>query len=429
MTTSSPPGRVLVVDDSELVLMLVCDELEQQGFVVRSAQSGADALVELPRFEPEVVVCDLHMPDMSGFDVLARVRAFDDTLPVVILSGDADLGAVLAAVRQGAFDYVLKSGEDLGPLVAAVERAAAHMRVLRDNQRLSAALQEANEILAQGMDELEERSNALEREVQERRRIESELEIARDHALEASRAKSSFLASMSREMRVPLTAILGYSEILIEESGALGHDGLTEDLQKIQGAGRHLLAVIGDILDLAKLEARKTVIYSEDFELAGLVQGIVGEIHPLVKANNNEMRVHIAPEIGSMRADQALVRQALFKLLNYVCTYVEYGLITLSVKLEPGDVPFDDEFIFEVEDTGEGLTSRQLTRLFLPFSQPSPFRAQEHGGTGLDLAIVYTIAQRMGGEIVASSELGRGSRFRMTLPAMVASEAAHMSIF
>jgi signal transduction histidine kinase/DNA-binding response OmpR family regulator/HAMP domain-containing protein len=241
---------------------------------------------------------------------------------------------------------------------------------------------------------------------------------ARGHQLElASQHKSQFLANMSHELRTPLNAIIGYSEMLQEEAEDLGYEDFTPDLLKINTAGKHLLTLINDILDLSKIEAGKMDLFLETFELAPMLRDVVTTITPLVEKNANTLAVHHAPDLGAMRADLTKIRQALFNLLSNACKFTTQGTITLAVSREA--VAGSDWLTFRVSDTGIGMTSAQMEKLFQAFSQADASTTRQYGGTGLGLAISRHFCQTMGGAITVESAVGQGSTFTIRLPAEV----------
>ena len=265
---------------------------------------------------------------------------------------------------------------------------------------------------------LAEYNQTLEQKVEERTiQLEASIEEAkkaRAIAEEASKAKSTFLANMSHELRTPMNAIIGYSEMLIEEAEDLGEDDFIPDLQKIQGAGKHLLGLINDILDISKIEAGRMELYIESFEIKPLIEEVVSMIQPLVENNNNQLEIKISDNLGTMQSDILKVRQNLFNLLSNACKFTENGTITLIVDCYNND---DLDWLkFKVNDTGIGISEKQLKKLFRSFTQADASTTRKYGGTGLGLAITRQFCEMMGGMIDVESELGKGSTFTISLP-------------
>lgn len=241
-----------------------------------------------------------------------------------------------------------------------------------------------------------------------------QMRTARDAAAEADRAKSQFLASMSHELRTPLNAIIGYSEMLAEQAEDDGLDAFTGDLKKILAAGKHLLALINDVLDLSKIEAGKLTLVQETFDLKQLVSDVVGTVVPLVEKNQNELAVKVADALPPLVGDSLRLRQCLLNLLSNASKFTKEGIITLDV--EPVETNGRAWVRLSVADTGIGMTPDQLARLFQSFSQADATISRQYGGTGLGLAITRRLCRLMGGDVTVESEPGRGSTFTMILP-------------
>jgi len=266
--------------------------------------------------------------------------------------------------------------------------------------------------------QIEAHTRTLEERVAERTAelgmAKREAEDARAVAEEASKAKSTFLANMSHELRTPLNAIIGYSEMLQDEAGELGFGTLRPDLEKIRSAGRHLLGLINDILDLSKIEAGKMELFLEETDLGKMVADVVQTIGPLVAKKANRLEVAMPPDPGVLNADQTKVRQILFNLLSNASKFTENGVVSLEVERA------GDAVVFRVADTGIGMTTDQLGRLFQSFSQADASTSSRYGGTGLGLALSRRFATMMAGTIDVESVPGAGSTFTVTLPADVA---------
>lgn len=241
-----------------------------------------------------------------------------------------------------------------------------------------------------------------------------ELGEARDAALEATRLKSEFLANMSHELRTPLNAIIGYSEMLVEDAEDAGRESELADLQKIRSAGKHLLALINDVLDLSKIEAGKMEVHLETFDVSPMLQDVVSTIGPLVAKNGNRLEVRCAGDLGAVQADLTKVRQCLFNLLSNACKFTSNGVITLAAARE--GVNGADGIRFAVSDTGIGISPDQMKKLFQAFSQADASTSKKYGGTGLGLVLSRRFCQMMGGDIMVDSAPGHGSTFTIRLP-------------
>ena len=242
-------------------------------------------------------------------------------------------------------------------------------------------------------------------------------------AEEANQTKSKFLANMSHELRTPLNAIIGYSEMLVEEITDIGAPSLVPDVNKIHGAGKHLLGLINNILDLSKVEAGRAELFLETFEIAPLLEEITDTLRPVIEQKENTLVVRCPDDIGSMRADVTKLRQSLFNLLSNASKFTEKGTITLSISR-----PQSGWVSFGVSDTGIGMTPEQQAKLFKPFTQADASTTRKYGGTGLGLVITRQFCELMGGSIKVKSEAEKGTTFTICLPEQVQPLTAEATI-
>ncbi|MFA7242773.1 MAG: response regulator [Sulfuricellaceae bacterium] len=233
----------------------------------------------------------------------------------------------------------------------------------------------------------------------------------------ANQSKSQFLANMSHELRTPLNAIIGYSEMLQEQAEEEGMEHLIPDMQKIHNAGKHLLGLINDILDLSKIEAGKMEIYLETFSLPEVLKEVSATIQPLIGKGQNRLEILLGEGLGEMCSDLTKVRQILFNLLSNASKFTENGIITLSAECA-FDATHKKWIVFRVKDSGIGMTAEQIGKLFQAFSQADASTTRKYGGTGLGLTISRRFCELMGGDIQVESEFGKGATFIVRLPAV-----------
>ncbi len=243
---------------------------------------------------------------------------------------------------------------------------------------------------------------------------------------------------MSHELRTPMNAILGYSEMLVEEAEDLNVKQLIPDLHKIRGAGKHLLSLINDILDLSKIEAGKMTLFVEEIDVASIVDDVATTIQPLIEKNSNKLEIDLAADCGRILADVTKIRQTLLNLLGNASKFTERGRITLSVRRIKAQLSSEDaqsapqtlaeRVQFSITDTGIGMTAEQQGKLFKPFSQTDASTTRKYGGTGLGLAISRRFCQLMGGDISVKSEFGHGSTFTVDLPVSMAETTSELAL-
>src|SRR5262245_40222402 len=239
------------------------------------------------------------------------------------------------------------------------------------------------------------------------------LQIARDAADEANRTKSSFLANMSHELRTPLNAIIGLTEMMVSNAARFGTEKAQEPLQRVNRAGKHLLGLINEVLDLSKIEAGKLELNPQTVQLVPLINEVIGTAGQLAEQNKNRLVLDAQDNLGALTVDPMRLRQILFNLLSNACKFTKAG----EVKLAARKVSNGSSFVeFAVSDTGIGMTAEQKAKLFEEFSQADATTAQRFGGTGLGLAITRKLARLMSGDVTVTSQPGKGSVFTVRLP-------------
>jgi signal transduction histidine kinase/CheY-like chemotaxis protein len=289
----------------------------------------------------------------------------------------------------------------------ALESGALYKMIWEQNQNL----EETVRIRTQ---DLEKQTLELKEEIAFRKIAEESLVLAKEEAEAGARAKSEFLANMSHEIRTPLNAILGYGEILQFEARKLQRPDFVEDLKAIEFAGRHLLSLINEILVLSKIQAGKMEIHPEYFDLSQLIEEVVSTVRPLAQRKKNKLEVIKQELPESMNSDSSRIRQILLNLLGNSCKFTDEGEITLTVTRKIVDgVRW---IYFTIGDTGIGIEPEKIPELFEEFAQADSSTTRKHGGTGLGLTISKRLSQLLGGDIQATSEMGKGASFTVFLP-------------
>ena len=325
------------------------------------------------------------------------------SVPVYATSGEASLHSVTTRTISAGAD--LSITWDVGPqFEGGVPDKLARFALFAGTA--------VSVIMALFIGMLLRRNQVISRRIKEATR---ELALSKDAADAANQAKSAFLANMSHELRTPMNAILGYSEMLIEEAEDVGQDDFIPDLKKINQAGNHLLALINDVLDLSKIESGKMEAFTEVFDVGGLIDQIAGTAQPLMVKNNNHFRIERSANLGNANQDITKLRQSLLNLLSNAAKFTHEGTITLRAAREQADAA--EWLTFAVSDTGIGIPADKLDHVFEEFSQADSSTTRDYGGTGLGLAISRRFCQMLGGDLTVSSELGSGSSFAIRVPA------------
>ncbi|MDH5556318.1 MAG: ATP-binding protein [Alphaproteobacteria bacterium] len=260
------------------------------------------------------------------------------------------------------------------------------------------------------------------RDITSLKTTQNALVAAMQESERANHAKSQFLANMSHELRTPLNAIIGYSEMLVDEARDLeGQEGMAEDLNRIHAAGRHLLGLIDDVLDLSKIEAGKMDLNRDEFQLQTAIKDVAATVRPMLEERRNSLTIDCQPDLAPIISDQVKIRQILFNILSNAAKFTEDGTIVVTVRTE--NHRGADRIMIKIEDSGIGMTPDQLERVFGEFIQADSSTTRQYGGTGLGLAISRKMTQMLGGEISAASVPGKGSTFTIELPAIMSEPA------
>jgi len=259
--------------------------------------------------------------------------------------------------------------------------------------------------------------SGLEREAVRHRATAERLRKAMEESERANQQKSIFLAKMSHQLRTPLNAVIGYSEMLLEDAELNQDAEQIADLRRINSAGTHLLSLVTDVLDMSKIEADKKELVIQPFELAGFIDDVVGTSRSLVEANGNEFAIERSSGLGIVISDATRLRQAILNLLSNAGKFTKEGRVTLQVTRDKGEA--EDWIEIAVSDTGIGISKENLQKLFQDFNQAEASTASKYGGTGLGLALSQNLCRMMGGDISVQSEYGKGSRFAIRIPAYI----------
>ncbi|MEG3986011.1 urea ABC transporter substrate-binding protein [Microcoleus sp. S28C3] len=375
----------------------------------------------------------------AGVPEAAMAVLVQQTLALVSHTQHWLLGALVLSSIAGIVGFVSVSAiiRNLGLLRQTAEQMASGDLTARSPVVSNDAIGVLSSTLNTMAQQISNLLNGLElrqRQLEERSR---ELEVAKNAAEAANRAKSTFLANMTHELRTPLNAIIGYSELLQEEALELGEEEFVMDLASINMAGKQLLSIISDILDISKIEAGKMTLFLETFEVLNLIEQVVTTVQPLLGKNGNTLIVNCDPNIGTIYSDSSKLRQALLNLVSNAAKFTDRGKITINVWKEKEEVlPIDNSeelspdpsqcqkpsIVFQVSDTGIGMTEDQVSRLFGAFTQADDSTTRRYGGTGLGLTISRKFCQMMGGDITLETEFGCGSTFTIGLPVVVKSQ-------
>ena len=406
--------RILYVEDDDGQARLLQRRLSRLGFIVDVATTGEEALAKFDPAAHQAVLLDYTLPRMSGLDVLKQLHPVNGEPIVIMLTAGGNEQLALAALQAGAEDYIVKDvGQTYFELLPHVISSALIKLNLRNQTKAQ------NKQLSYYVGELERRNAALEQEIADRRALEILLRDAKESAEDANVAKSEFLANMSHEIRTPMNAVVGLSNILGLSKPLT--DRQREFIGTLQTSADTLLALINDLLDISRIEARTVDLETIPFDICQILKEIVGILSVRTREKGIDLHIDDAKVQGRIYlGDPNRLRQILLNLCSNAIKFTEAGSVRVSVETHAMHDPRHETVSIRVEDTGIGIPPEKLGTVFEKFVQGDSSINRKYGGTGLGLAITRTLTEIMGGAIEVESEAGRGSAFTVRLPLALA---------
>jgi|WetSurMetagenome_2_1015567.scaffolds.fasta_scaffold00558_9 signal transduction histidine kinase len=360
---------ILIVDDNPQNLQLLGRILQENNFEIEFATNGPAALdwIKIKKFD--LILLDINMPELNGFEVCTRIRSDNsmNNIPIIFLSAETERESILKGFELGAQDYITKPFDSRELLVRI---------------RTQLALK-----------------NTLEK-----------LEIEKEHAQSADHLKSAFLATMSHELRTPLNSIIGFTGILIKEAPGPLNNEQKKQLGMVQNSARHLLSLINDVLDISKIEAGQLKINLENFSLQEVIGKVLETNSPFADRKNLKLCVLSDNNIPNITSDKLRVQQILLNLVNNAIKFTETGSVSIRSFVSGSFIKI------QVTDTGIGIEQDKIDMLFKPFMQIDTGLTRKKEGTGLGLSICKKLTEMLDGKIEVESKSGLGSTFTVSLP-------------
>jgi CheY-like chemotaxis protein len=393
-------ANILLVDDIPQNLLALKVTLEELDCNIITANSGPEALRLVMKHDFALVLLDVQMPNMNGFEMATLMRGSKkyQHIPIIFVTAiSKEEKYVFQGYEVGAVDYLFKP---IDP------------DILRSKVKVFLDLHHQKFLLKKQTAELKQKMEALEYEIGRRKKVEKDLLVAKETAEAAARAKSDFLASMSHELRTPLNAMIGYTALTLsslKKDLPLQH---LHNLEKAERSARALLQLINNVLDFSKIEAGKMDIFIEEIDLAEIIEDITLTTEGLLLDKPVELKVNIAPELPSVDSDYTKIKQILNNLVGNAVKFTPKGYVAVHA----ASVNEETAVRIEVEDTGTGIPHNTISKIFESFQQVDGSIKKRFGGTGLGLAITKKFCELLNIEITVESEEGQGTTFCLTIP-------------
>lgn len=410
--------KILTIEDDATLRLFFVQSLSERGYTVVQAADGQKGL-ELFRSEnPDCVLLDFRMPGVPGHEVLRVLTKEAPNTPVIVVSGTSSMRQAVDAMRQGAWDYLIKPIEDIDELETSVLRAlgrAEHRRKrIEQKERLESLVQQ--------------RTSQLEAEIEERKHAEAEMRLAKNAAEAANEAKNQFLANMSHELRTPLNAIIALTHMLRKSTPTAEQEHF---LDLILDSSTELLDIVSDLLDLSTIHAERLELKEKQFPLREALQPLLDNANRQANAKGLDFVATVEDNVPFQALGDAFrLKQVLLNVLDNAVKFTEQGEIRVNVSLTNGsNAPEFHDILFEVKDTGIGIANDKLETIFESFTLGEDYMTKKYGGTGLGLAITRDLVERMGGEVWVESEAGHGSSFFFTIRLKRVEEEQNQSVF